>query len=146
MKNLKTIFTLFVMAGMFLLSSCCPEQKCRDKFGMIKPEECPGLPERCNPGNLNPLDANVARAAILAAENDNLGYIKGVNVDRCKLYFFSQKGPYPHRYIILGKDEAANKFIIIAKGITTSNSEEYYDITGDDDPQGPTCPPSTKCS
>lgn len=147
MKNSKIFLTLFMIAGLFLLSSCnCSEQKCRNDFGMIKPDECPGLPSGCNPDGFNPMDANEAKAAVLAAENDNLGYIKGVNVNQCKLYLFSQKGPYQHRYLIIGKDVAANKFIIMAKGITPSNTEEYFDVTGDDDPQGPTCPPSTKCS
>lgn len=146
MKNTKIILTLCVIAGTILLSSCnCTEQKCRDQFGMIKPDECPPVPppSPCNGTSITPLDKSEAKAWIANVASSSSELRQGFNVNQCNLMEFT-KLEFEGYYIILGK-KPSGQYVIIAKGIKSGGEEVYYDVTGND-PDGPICPPSSRCS
>ncbi len=150
MKNSKTILTLFVIAGMFLLNSCCTsdchnEQKCKDDFGLIKPDECPTepSPSPCSAGQtLISVDKATAQSYIAAAKTGSLEFISGSNVNPCQIYLLSQQSQ--DIFIVLGK-KPDGSYIIIGKYYLASGDSAYADVTGNVT-GGPTCPPSTKCN
>lgn len=150
MKNSKTILPLFVIAGMFLLSSCCQEscyteEKCREKFGMIKPEECPSNPgtSPCADGQtLISIPKETAQAYIEAAKGGSPSYLSGSNVSACQLYLLAQQSQ--DIFIVFGK-KPDNSYIIIGKYILASGDSAYADVTGNV-AGGPTCPPSVRCN
>jgi hypothetical protein len=150
MKNSKTLLTLLVIAGMYLLNSCCPESchtedKCRTMFGMIKPDECPSNPgtSPCPNGqSLISIPKADAQAYIAAASVGSPSFFNGMNVSPCQIYLLTQQSQTV--YIIMGK-KPDNSAIIIGKYFLASGDSAYADVTGDD-PNSPLCPPSSRCN
>ncbi len=150
MKNSKTILTLFIVASVFILSSCCTnnchnEQKCKDDFGLIKPEECPpnsGTSPCPNGQTLISLDNATAQSYIAAALTGSPSFVSGSNVNPCQIYLLSQQSQ--DIFIVLGKKPDGSN-IIIGKYYLASGDSAYADVTGNV-AGGPTCPPSTKCN
>lgn len=148
MKNPTAILLLLAVSGLFLMSSCnCTEQKCRDKFGMIKPDECPPAPEPqpspCTDGeSLKSLAKAEAAAYISAAKAGSPTFISGSNASPCQLYLLSQLSQ--DIFIVLGK-KPDNSYLIIGKYYLANGDSAYADVTGNV-AGGPTCPPSTRCN
>lgn len=150
MKNSKTILTLFAIAGMYLLSgcsceSCYEEGKCKEKFGLISPDECPANPgsSPCADGQtLITISKENAQSYIAAAKEGTPTFISGSNVNSCQIYLLSQLSQ--DIFIVLGK-KPDNSSIIIGKYYLASGDSAYVDVTGNVT-GGPTCPPSYRCN
>jgi hypothetical protein len=150
MKNSKTLLTLLVIAGMYLLNSCCPEscyteEKCRTMYGMIKPDECPSNPgtSPCPDGQtLMSIPKADAQAYIAAAKEGSPSFVSGMNVNPCQIYLLSQQSQ--DVFIILGK-KPDNSAVIIGKYYLSSGDSAYADVTNNIT-GGPTCPPSYRCN
>jgi hypothetical protein len=150
MKNSKIILSVLAFAGMYLFSGCCQdsciiEEKCRTKFGLILPEECPpnnGTTPCATGQTLATIPKEVAQAYIAAAKEGSPSFVSGMNVSACQVYLLAQQSQ--ELFIILGK-KPDNSAIIIGKYYMDSGDSAYADITNNM-AGTPTCPPSYRCN
>lgn len=153
MKQTKILLALAVIATVFSLSSCCSfcsESGCKEKYGLIKPEECPACPEcptcptsPCGAGaTINSITKAEAAGYIARAASGTPTYKKGVNASPCQMYLISLEAQGIMN--IIGQ-KSDGSYMVIAKYYLASGDSAYADVTGTLS-GGPLCPPSTRCN